>query len=91
VSYADQAGRPPLEVDDAPLRWFRDAASEHGVDSTGPAMLVTGRLLIDELGMTQGPAIGEVLRSCFEAQLDGTIVDVASGLAFARQMLGATE
>jgi tRNA nucleotidyltransferase (CCA-adding enzyme) len=68
------------------IDWFLDRARTLGVEHAAPRPLVLGRHLM-ELGVAPGPAMGELLRQIFEAQLDGEITTLDEGLARARQLL----
>ncbi len=87
VDLADRKGRPPNSPDDSPAgTWLLERARALDVESAVPEALVLGRHLI-ELGLEPGPHFGELLRQCYEAQLDGTFLDLESGVVFARALL----
>ena len=69
-------------------QWFLDRALALGVEHEAPAPLLLGRHLI-AMGVTPGPAMGEILRAVYEQQLDGTIVTHADAEAAARVILSA--
>ena len=64
---------------------FLERARTLGVEHAPPDPLVKGRHLL-ELGVRPGPAMGEVLRQVYERQLDGTVTDVDTALALAREI-----
>ena len=64
---------------------FLDRARALGVEHAPPEPLVKGRHLL-ELGVTPGPAVGEVLKQVYERQLDGTVADFDAALALAREI-----
>jgi len=68
------------------IDWFLERARALGVEHAPPKPLVLGRHLLD-LGMRPGPAMGELLRRIYEAQLDGEITTLDEGLARARRLL----
>ena len=65
---------------------LRSAGERLGVLDAPPAPLLTGRHGI-AAGMTPGPAMGEILRECFEAQLDGRFTDLEGAEKFLRERL----
>jgi tRNA nucleotidyltransferase (CCA-adding enzyme) len=69
------------------IDWFLERARALGVEHAPPKPLVLGRHLI-ELGVSPGPAMGQLLRQIYEAQLDGEISSLDEGLGRARQLLG---
>jgi len=68
------------------MDWFVGRARELGVEHAAPAPLVLGRHLL-ELGMTPGPAVGEVLKEVYERQLDGTVTTFDDAFALARRIV----
>ena len=52
----------------------------------GPEPLLTGKHGI-EAGISPGPALGKIMKECFEAQLDGVFCDLEGGKAFLKQFL----
>lgn len=86
VCQADAAGRPPLPPDFPAGDWLRGRAEALQVTDSAPKPLVMGRHLI-ERGHTPGPAFGEILNACFEAQLDGAFTDLEHGLTFLEDLL----
>ena len=52
-----------------------------------PPKLISGRTLIDELGVQPGPRIGILLDRIEEAQVDGRITDAAGAEAYAKQLI----
>ncbi len=61
-----------------------DLADRMGIDDEGPKSLVQGRDLIP-LGVKPGPAMGEILRAAFEAQLDGEFATLEDGVRWIRE------
>jgi tRNA nucleotidyltransferase (CCA-adding enzyme) len=68
------------------IEWFLQRARELGVQHAPPEPIVKGRHLL-ALGLQPGPRIGEILRQVYERQLDGTIVTLDEGVAFAKQLI----
>lgn len=68
------------------MDWFLERARSLGVEHAAPAPLVLGRHLID-LGVSPGPAMGAILKTIYERQLDGEIRTVEEGLALARTLV----
>lgn len=71
------------------IDWFLERARALGVEHAPPRPLVLGRHLLD-LGVQPGPAMGELLRRIYEAQLDGDITSLDDGLRRARALLKTT-
>jgi tRNA nucleotidyltransferase (CCA-adding enzyme) len=86
VAKADCLGRSPGTFDCSAMDWFLDRARELGVDRSPPKPLVLGRHLLD-LGMSPGPAMGELLKEIYEKQLDGAITTTEEGIELASQIL----
>ena len=76
VVEADHSGRPPLPggMPESAAR-FVEIAEELKVVDAMPKPILMGRHLI-EMGMTPGVAFGKILKSAFEAQLDGAFDNV---------------
>ena len=72
------------------MDWFLDRARTLGVEHRPPARLVLGRHLIT-LGVAPGPAMGRLLQTIYERQLDGEIATTEEGIRLAREMLGLTD
>ncbi len=85
VAKSDCLGRTG-DFDCSGIDWFSERARALGVEHAPPEPLVKGRHLL-ALGMTPGPAMGEVLRRIYERQLDGDVSTVEDGLRFARDYL----
>ena len=66
-----------------------EMAASMNITSSRPVPLVTGKLLIGELGLTPGPHFKEILDACFDAQLDERITTVDEGLDLARGLIGS--
>lgn len=62
------------------VRIFRERVEALAVATEPPKPLVLGRHLL-ERGVAPGPAMGKILKKCFDAQLDGEFSDVSGGLA----------
>ncbi len=91
VARADMQGRPPLETDEFPAgNWLIERAEALAVIDSAPKPILLGRHLID-LGETPGPHFKPLLDHCYEAQLDGEISDLDSGLLFLRRILEERE
>lgn len=76
---ADASGRPPLpkRLPENALEIF-ELASNMEIDHNPPKAIVLGRHLL-ALGYEPAPWFGEVLKQCFDAQLDGEFEDVEGG------------
>ena len=66
--------------------WFRERTRELEVEQRPPDPILLGRHLL-ELGMTPGPAMGEITRAVYEMQLDGRVRDLEQAIAAAKDLL----
>jgi tRNA nucleotidyltransferase (CCA-adding enzyme) len=79
---ADMGGRPPLpKVTSAAMTEILELAKDMEVSLAKPEMLVQGRHLI-ALGYKPAKWFGDVLKNCYEAQLDGHFENEPEGLLF---------
>lgn len=62
-------------------RYFRASASV-----IAPPALVDGRVLMDELKISAGPRVGELLEAIREAQVEGEVTTREDALAFAKNL-----
>jgi tRNA nucleotidyltransferase (CCA-adding enzyme) len=85
VAKSDCLGRTG-HFDCSAMDWFLTRARELGVDRSPPKPLLLGRHLLD-LGMSPGPAIGELLKQVYEKQLDGDITTTDSAIEHARRLI----
>ena len=74
------------DFDCSAMDWFLERARALGVEHQPPARLVLGRHLLP-LGVTPGPAMGQLLQAIYERQLDGEVTTTEEGVALARRML----
>jgi tRNA nucleotidyltransferase (CCA-adding enzyme) len=83
LATADCHGRTGA-FDCSAMDWFLARARALGVEHAPPKPLLLGRHLL-EMGVKPGPAMGEILRAVYEAQLDGevTTLDEARDRALA--------
>ncbi|HVD91278.1 MAG TPA: hypothetical protein VNC21_03305 [Vicinamibacterales bacterium] len=89
VARADCEGRGG-GFDCSAMDWFVQRARELGVEHAAPEPLVKGRHLVD-LGVSPGPALGEVLRQVYERQLEGSVADFDAAFALAREIARARQ
>jgi tRNA nucleotidyltransferase (CCA-adding enzyme) len=82
---ADCHGRTGA-FDCSAMDWFLERARALGVEHAAPSPRVMGRHLID-LGVTPGPAMGDLLRRVYERQLDGEVRTLEEGLIVIRDLL----
>jgi tRNA nucleotidyltransferase (CCA-adding enzyme) len=79
---ADMSGRTPLpKGQHASAIKLLSVAGENSILDNKPKPVIMGRHLL-ELGFAPGPAMGEIVKACYEAQLEGTITDEESGKQF---------
>lgn len=84
---ADLRGRPPLPGDlPEELRTIADLASQEQIAEGMPQPVIGGKHLI-AAGHKPGRWFGEVLKRCFDAQLDGHFSDEAGGIAYLTTLL----
>lgn len=79
---ADASGRAPHPPSRPALPWLQQAM-ELNYQHNHPTPIITGDTLIN-LGYKPGPAMGKILRECYDAQLDGAFDDVESGVEWCR-------
>ena len=84
LARADCLGRSG-GFDCSAMDWFIDRARALGVEHRPPAPLLLGRHLL-ALGLSPGPAIGEILKQVYEKQLDGDIRSVDEAIAEAKRI-----
>lgn len=87
VVRADLAGRPPLAADSPECDWLLERAQVLDVADRTPVPILKGRHLM-QLGLPPGPRYREILDAVYEAQLEGQVCDVATGMAHAATVLG---
>jgi tRNA nucleotidyltransferase (CCA-adding enzyme) len=88
VAKADCEGRGG-GFDCSAMDWFLDRARELGVQHAPPEPLVKGRHIL-ALGVSPGPAVGQILKQIYERQLDGSIENLEQGTALARELIAKT-
>ena len=89
VARADALGRPPLRPKEFPdCDWLLARAEALRIRDRAPERIVQGRDLIDR-GVAPGPEIGEVVRECYRAQLNGEFESRDAGLRYLDRLLGA--
>ena len=89
LAKADCLGREPGHFDCSAMDWFLDRARTLGVEHRAPGPILLGRHIL-ELGLTPGPRVGEILKSVYEQQLDGSVTTLEEAIAAARGILDAT-
>lgn len=78
VIEADHSGRPPLPAGNPFTAWLEVAAKVAAAEKR-PTPILMGRHLLAR-GHKPGPEMGEILKSAFEAQLDGTFETLEGAL-----------
>lgn len=78
---APDAQGPCLAAD-----WLRQCAARLGILEQAPKPLLQGRD-VQSLGVKPGPAMGALLKSAFEAQLDGEFDDLPGAIAWAQTQI----
>ena len=87
VCAADSAGRPPFPAESESLKWLEGEAEKLRVKDSSPKPIMQGRDLI-ALGMKPGRDFGDILKTCFEAQLDGAFDTHEGGKAYLAKLIG---
>jgi tRNA nucleotidyltransferase (CCA-adding enzyme) len=87
LAKADCLGREPGAFDCQAMDWFLDRARSLGVEHRPPAPLLLGRHLL-ELGLQPGPRVGEILKSVYELQLDGSVRTLDEAIEAAKRHIG---
>lgn len=86
LAKADCLGREPGTFDCTAMDWFVERARAIGADKGPPPPLLLGRHVL-ALGVRPGPRVGQILKSVYELQLDGTITTVDEAIDRARSMI----
>jgi hypothetical protein len=73
------------------VRSLLEAWWERPEESVSPPPLLTGRDLIESMGLEAGPLIGEILEKVREAQATGEIQSQEEALELARQLAGTNK
>lgn len=82
---ADASGRPPLPADRPALPWLEQAQAM-AVQNEAPSPLANGKML-QEMGMRPGQAMGKLLDTAYQAQLDGEFDDADGARIWLSQKL----
>lgn len=77
---ADASGRYPAPPSRPALGWL-NLARELNHQHNRPEPLLTGQMLL-KLGEKAGPGMGGILKAAYQAQLDGSIFDQSSAIAW---------
>ena len=87
VDRADRSGRTPAgETDQRCGDWLLQKAQQLEIESAAPRPLIMGRHL-RQLGLPPGKTFGPLLKTCYEAQLEGLITDESDGIAYLKRLL----
>ena len=86
LAKADCLGRSPGMFDCSAMDWFLERARSLGVEHRAPTPILLGRHLL-ELGIEPGPRMGQILRTVYEQQLDGTVTNLDEATAAARRII----
>lgn len=91
VAEADDEGRLPGasggDTSGEDRRWLAEAAERLRIADSAPKPLLMGRDLI-AMGLRPSPRFGELLKACFEAQLDGAFSDHEGAVEYFRRRFG---
>jgi tRNA nucleotidyltransferase (CCA-adding enzyme) len=89
VAKADSLGRNPEWLpkekwfDSEAQEWFIEKVRELEIERKPPEPLLKGRHLL-QLGLEPSPRFKKILDEAYELQLDGTVTDLDSAIAFAK-------
>jgi tRNA nucleotidyltransferase (CCA-adding enzyme) len=86
LAKADCLGREPGRFDCSAMDWFLERARALGVEHHPPAPLLLGRHVL-ALGLRPGPRVGEILKTIYERQLDGTIQTLDDAISEAKRLI----
>jgi tRNA nucleotidyltransferase (CCA-adding enzyme) len=86
LAKSDCLGREPGTFDCTAMDWFLDRARQLGVEHKPPGPILLGRHLL-ELGVKPGPRVGEILKTVYEQQMDGTVTTLEQAIEAARRLL----
>ena len=86
VAKSDCEGRQPGRFDCTAMDWFLERARALGVQHRPPEPILLGRHLLT-LGLKPGPRVGEILKSVYELQMDGSVTDLDGAIAAAKTMV----
>ena len=70
--------------------WFIERARELEVEQRPPAPILLGRHLL-EMGLEPGPRVGEITKSVYEMQLDGSVLTLADARNAVEKILSADQ
>jgi tRNA nucleotidyltransferase (CCA-adding enzyme) len=87
LAKADCLGRSPGRFDCTAMDWFLERARALGVEHRPPGPILLGRHLL-ALGLSPGPRLGEILKSVYELQMDGTVTTLDEAIGAAKGMIG---
>jgi len=86
LAKSDCVGREPGTFDCTAMDWFLDRARQLGVEHKPPGPILFGRHLL-ELGLKPGPRVGEILKTVYEQQMDGTVTTLEQAIESARRLI----
>ncbi|MDX8391473.1 MAG: CCA tRNA nucleotidyltransferase [Mariprofundaceae bacterium] len=86
LAEADASGRSPLPPARPAMPWLTQA-KQINVEHTAPESLASGAMLL-KMGMQPGPNIGALLKTAYQAQLDGEFTDAESARQWLADKLG---
>lgn len=86
LAKSDCLGREPGVFNCDAMDWFLARARTLGVSHGAPSPILLGRHLL-ELGVKPGRAMGDILRTVYELQLDGAVSSLDEALTAARQVI----
>jgi tRNA nucleotidyltransferase (CCA-adding enzyme) len=86
LAKADCLGRSPGQFDCTAMDWFLERAHALGVEHRPPGPILLGRHLL-ALGVKPGPRVGEILKTVYEQQLDGSVTTLDDAIRAAKKLM----
>jgi tRNA nucleotidyltransferase (CCA-adding enzyme) len=86
LAKADCLGRSPGQFDCTAMDWFLERARALGVEHRPPGPILLGRHLL-ALGVKPGPRVGEILKTVYEQQLDGSVTTLDDAIRAAKKLM----
>ena len=84
---ADQMGRPPIKVTKFEIsQWILQKSEKLNIKDSEPKPIIQGRHLI-QLNIAPSPKFKKILNQCYEAQLEGSFDNEATGLEYLKSII----
>ena len=84
---ADQMGRPPIKVTKFEIsQWILLKSEKLNIKDSEPKPIIQGRHLI-QLNIAPSPKFKKILNQCYEAQIEGSFDNEATGLEYLKSII----